>query len=131
MIDILKEGQDSPLDINESSFGMKNKEDLKRKLNETEESHVLINQNLNTKNRVSLEISQKHDRQLYSLKPKNPRGIIRGRGGRPLLTKLRKQYTSIDSLGNIRNFIFFFFWYNNRFCHISFFYIVYIINVFF
>ena len=92
MIEILKEGQDSPLNINESSYAMKNKENLKNPMfNNLEAEEKAINQILG-KGNTTMQLTSKNTNQLKRLRTKNKNAVLRGKGGRPLLTKLRPQY---------------------------------------
>lgn len=93
MISLLQEGQDSPLDISESSFAMKNKENQSQiEFYEMDAEERAINQILGKSVASLPQKSQKVSQQLRSLKTKSARGVIRGKGGRPLLTKLRPQF---------------------------------------
>jgi hypothetical protein len=93
MIEQLKNGQDSPLSINESSFAMKNKEELKlKKLNDTNAEERIINQILGKPANNLMQMGSKFANQLKRLKNKSNQGVIKGKGGRPLLTKLRPQF---------------------------------------
>lgn len=93
MIEVLRQGQDSPLDVAESSFAMKNKENLKQiDFYEMEAEERAINQILGKSLTVSSQQNQKLSSQLRRLRTKSKKGVIRGKGGRPLLTKLRPKF---------------------------------------
>ena len=92
MIDNFRQGQDSPLKINESSFAMKNRENLKNpQLLQMEAEERAINQILGKPNNSALQTSSKLAKQLKRLKWKS-KAVQKGKGGRPLLTKHKPKF---------------------------------------